>query len=134
MEPFSNRLFFSDAGYMVDEPVNLLRQEFRNISTYMSVIGNMINGVVKMNEISQKTGVQSAALSKSLSNLTAVRIVSKFVPILNEKSKNQSGYFIDDSMFSFWYRFVLPAREAISLGHGDVFYDTQVKPVLIVSA
>ncbi|MBO4395464.1 MAG: ATP-binding protein [Eubacterium sp.] len=124
------RLFFSEAGYMVDEPINLLRQEFRNISTYMSIIGSMANGAVKMHEISQKTGAQTAALSKSLSNLSAVRIISKFIPILNEKSKNQSGYIIEDSMFSFWYRFVLPGRDAIALAHGDVFYDIQVKPYL----
>ncbi len=121
------RLFFSESGYMYDEPYNLLRQEFRNISSYASVIGNMANGATKMNEISQKTGIQTAALAKLLSNLISVRIVSKFVPILNEKSKNQSGYILEDSMFSFWYRFVLPGRDAIALGHGDVYYDTQVK-------
>ena len=124
------RLYFSSSGYMVDEPVNLLRQEFRSIASYMSVIENMAKGATKMNEISQKTGMQTAALSKTLTNLMAVRMVSKFVPILNEKSKNQSGYVIEDSMFAFWYRFVLPARDAIEVGAGDVYYDTQVKPFL----
>ncbi|MCR4604867.1 MAG: ATP-binding protein [Eubacterium sp.] len=130
MDENIEKLFFDESGYMYEEPTNLLRQEFRNTATYATIIEAMATGSTKMNEISTKTGIQTAALSKTLSNLISVRIAQKFIPLLNEKSKNQSGYIIVDSMFSFWYRFVFPARDAIELGHGDVYYKSQVRQQL----
>ena len=80
-----------------------------------------------MNEISQKTGLSSAGLSQALNKLIKVRIIKKFIPILNEKNKRYSGYVVSDGMFRFWYRFVVRGITAITRGFGEQFFENQVK-------
>ena len=124
------RLFFSESGYLFEEPKNLLRQEFRDISLYSTVIEAVAGGATKMNEISQKTGISTAGLTQALNKLIKVRIIKKFIPILNEKNKRYSGYAVGDGMFRFWYRFVARGTTAITRGFGSQFFYARVKPYI----
>lgn len=123
------RLFFSESGYLYEEPKNLLRQEFRNIALYNSIIEAVANGAVQMNEISQRTGMDTARLSQALARLISVRIIRKDEPILNE-SRKFIQYQVNDGMFRFWYRFVLKATTVIENDMGELWYEKSVKPEL----
>ena len=130
MEDNIKSLFFSESGYLFEEPRNLLRQEFRDISLYNTIIEAVAGGATKMNEISQKTGISTAGLTQALNKLIKVRIIKKFIPILNENNKRYSGYAVGDGMFRFWYRFVARGTTAITRGFGTQYFDAQVKPFI----
>ena len=95
------RLYFSEYGYLYEEPLNLLRQEFRNIALYNSVIEAVAEGKAQMNEIADPTGCSTAQLSQALDKLIGVRIIKKDIPLLNEKNRRYSQYIVEDGMFRF---------------------------------
>lgn len=130
LEENIKRQFFRDDGYLYEEPQNLLRQEFRNIALYNSIIEAVAQGAVQMNEIAAKTGLDTSAVSQAAAKLISVRILKKDIPILNEKNKRYAQYVIRDGMFRFWYRFVPRAAGAVERGLGSEYYDQAVAPFL----
>lgn len=122
--------FFTREGYFYEEPQNLLRQEFRDISLYFAILNAIGGGSTQVSEISGKTGFDTAKISQALRKLEAVRIVRKDVPILNEKNKKLSRYVLRDGMFRFWFRFVSKGTSAIERDYGREYYRNIVKPVL----
>lgn len=124
------RLYFSEDGYLYEEPMNLLRQEFRNIALYNSIIEAVATGKARMNEIADATGFSTSQLSQALDRLIGVRILKKDIPLLNEKNKRYSQYIVEDGMFRFWYRFVAKSISAVSRGYGKQYFESRVRPYL----
>lgn len=122
--------FFAPDGYFYEEPANMLRQEFRDISLYFSIISVIAKGAVQMHEISSKTGLDTPKLAQALRRLEDVRIIKKDVPILNEKNRKLSQYAIRDGMFRFWFRFVAGASTAVEQGYGAQFFENAVLPLI----
>ncbi len=58
-EALLENLFYTSA-YLFEEPENLLKQELREPATYNSIIGAIANGAAKLNEISLRTGIETA--------------------------------------------------------------------------
>ena len=123
-------LFFDASGYFYEEPKNLLRQEFRDVSLYFAILGAIGSGSTQLREISDKTGFDSAKTAQAIRKLEAVRVVCKDVPILNEKNKKLNQYVIQDGMFRFWFRFVSKGTSAIERTYGKEYYTSMVKPYL----
>ncbi len=119
--------FFTSSGYLYEEPMNLLRQEFRTINTYNAVIEACALGANKVNEIADKTHTTTAALAYIINGLMTVGILSKITAITEEKNKKKVSYEIADGMYKFWYKFIPSARAAIEMGKGDVYYHANVK-------
>ena len=122
--------YFSIAGYLYEEPQNLLTQEFRTISSYNSVIEVCANGANKVNEIADKTGISSASLMYLLEGLLTLGIISKIQCMTEEKNKKKIKYEITDGMYRFWYKYIPAAKTAIELGYGEKYYYDNVKPVI----
>lgn len=121
------RLFFQKSGYLYEETVNLLTQEFRNVATYNDIIAAIAQGANKPNDIADKTHLDKTAVQHALTNLMTTGIVEKQSAITDEKNKKKILYAIKDGMFRFWYRFVPGAASLIELGRGDMYYDRVVK-------
>ena len=119
--------FFKPSGYLYEEPLNLLTQEFRTINTYNMVIEVCAGGANRVNEIADKAHISTATLSYVLRNLTAIGVISKKTPITEEESKKRSVYEISDGMYRFWYQFVPYAKASIEMDRGEVFYYNYVK-------
>lgn len=124
------RHYFSTAGYLYEEPYNLLMQEFRTVNTYNAVIEACSNGAIKVSEIADKTHESTATLSYVLKNLTTTGVISKIHAITEEKNKKKICYEITDGMYRFWYRFVPMARAAIEMDKGEIYYNRYVKEKL----
>ena len=122
--------FFNPAGYFYEEPKNLLRQEFRDVSLYYSILSAIGSGAVQFTEIADKTGFDTARVSQALTKLESVRIIRKDIPILNEKNKKLTQYFLEDGMFRFWFRFVPKGVAAIERYYGEQYYTSSVEPLL----
>lgn len=122
--------FFSTSGFFYEEPQNLLREEFRDISLYYAVLSAIASGRNQIGEIAGKTGFDTARVVQAVQRLSSVRIVRRDVPILNETNKKLSQYVICDGMVRFWFRCVSRGISAIEQGYGAAFYERMIKPQL----
>ncbi len=118
--------FFDTSSYLFEEPENLLKQELREPAVYNSVVSAIAGGASKMNEIVQKTGLESAACSKYLRVLIELGIVKKKAPFDDAKSR-KSVYRVDDNFFRFWYRFVPANMISISAGTVEQIYEMSIE-------
>jgi len=114
--------FFDPSSYLYEEPSNLLKQELREPQTYNEIITAIATGSSRLNEISTKTGLDTAVCSKYLISLMSLGIVKKERPVSDEKSK-KTIYRLEDNMFRFWYRFVPQNASLINSGAGGKVYD-----------
>ena len=121
------RNFFTTSGYLYEEPMNLLTQEFRSVNTYNTVIEVCAGGANKVTEIADKAHITTATLSYVLKSLGAVGIISKITPVTGKDNSRQSVYEVTDSMYRFWYSFVPGAIAAIEMNRGEVYYKKYVK-------
>ena len=119
--------FFTTSGYLYEEPLNLLTQEFRSINTYNTVIEVCSGGANKVNEIADKAHITTATLAYVLKSLNTVGIISKVTPMTEKENNRRSIYEVTDTMYRFWYSFIPGARAAIEMNRGEVFYNNYVK-------
>ena len=119
--------FFTPSGYLYEEPLNLLTQEFRNISTYNSVLEVCAGGANRANEIADKAHISTATLSYVLRSLCAIGVISRVVPATEQENKKKTLYEVSDGMYRFWYSFIPSAKAAIEMNRGEVFYERYVK-------
>lgn len=122
-------LFLNSSGRLFEEPSNLLKQELRDPFTYNAIITAIACGSSKLNEISTKVGIETSACSNHLTSLIALGLVKKEMPITESLSR-KTIYLLEDQMFRFWYRFVLPNMNSIVSGNGDRIYDKIIAPQL----
>ncbi len=123
-------LFFDANGVLFEEPMNLLKQEMRNPASYNSIIGAIASGCSRLNEISNKVGLDTPSCSALLRSLIELNIVEKEYPVTEKETSKKTIYRIKDTMFLFWYRFVRPNYTNIQLGLGKIIYEKNVKPHL----
>jgi AAA+ ATPase superfamily predicted ATPase len=112
------RLLFDPSGRLFEEPSNLLKQELKNPQTYNAIISAIAEGRSKLNEIATKVDIETSQGSKMLGTLIALGLVKKEVPITDKADSKKTIYLLDDQMFIFWYRFVLPDLSRIAAGSG----------------
>ena len=124
------RLFFSASGYFYEEPGNMLREEFRDIPLYHSILFAIANGNSQVADICSKTGLDSPVVVPALKKLIAVRLIRKEYPILGKKNKRLHRYILSDGMFRFWFRFVRQGISAIERGYGSDYFERAVLPYL----
>ncbi len=116
---------FDTSAYLFEEPENLLKQELREPAIYNAIIAAIADGATKLNQISDKTGNETAVCSKYLKTLMELGIVQKRLPVV-QKSGKKTIYRISDQFFRFWYRFVPKNMMAIASGGMDRIYDAAV--------
>jgi len=113
----------SKGEFLYEEIEILLREELRDPSNYMSILSAIAGGVVTFNEIYNKTGLDKSMLSKYLFILEKLGIVEKILPITGSyKSKLKakgSLYFLNDSFFDFWFRFVYLNKSELETGQTE---------------
>lgn len=117
---------FDTAGYLFEEPENLLKQELREPAIYNSIISAIASGASRLNEIATKVGIETGVCTKYLKVLLDLGILKKETPIA-EKVGKRTIYLIGDNFFRFWYRFVAPNISTISAGRFGRIYDVAVR-------
>lgn len=122
-------LYLSESGHLYEEPVNLLKQELREPSTYNGIIEAIANGASRLNEISTRNSIESNKCSKYINALISLGIVKKEKP-LNESGSRKTIYLIEDQMFRFWYKFIPKNMSSIATGLSSSVYDKFVAPML----
>ena len=119
-------------GYLFDEVNFLLGTELREPRTYASVLQAIAGGATRLNEISQRVGLDATNANKYLSVLRELGLVKRETPITDRApQKSKKGlYKIADNYVKFWFRFVLPHRSLIESGNADLVYEEMIAPNL----
>ena len=122
-------LFLRPSGRLFEEPSNLLKQELREPKVYNDILSAVAAGASKGNEVADRSGLSPNALSRYMDALISLGIVVQERPV-GSRGERRSLYRLKDLMFRFWYRFVGPNLNNISLGLGDRVYSEVVEPEL----
>lgn len=101
---------------LYDEPLILLRQEFRQARTYQVILKYISLGYRSLGKLCSATGMDRSNLSKYLSTLIEMGIVEHVLPF----GRRRGGiYEISDPFVDFWFRYVAPHRSALEIGDVD---------------
>ncbi|EHP69073.1 MAG: ATP-binding protein [Metallosphaera yellowstonensis] len=87
---------------LYDEPLYLLREEFREQRVYTSILRALSQGYNTVSKISEVTGIDRTNLSSYLDRLEENEIVERVIPY----GMKRGWYEIKDNFFEFWFRFV----------------------------
>ena len=119
-------------GYLFDEVNFLLRTELREPRTYASLLQAIAGGATRLNEISQRVGLDATSVNKYLSVLRELGLVKRETPVTERApQKGRKGlYKIADNYIKFWFRFVLPNRSLIESGNAELVYEQMIAPNL----
>lgn len=95
----------------------LLKQEFRDVSNYFSILKAIAFGNTRHGEIATKAEMEKGILSKYLQNLEKIRVIRREYPAGDAREKRKNVRFrFADNYYNFWFRFVYPNRTAIEKG------------------
>ena len=119
-------------GYLFDEVNFLLRTELREPRTYSSLLHAIAGGATRLNEISQRIGINTTSVNKYLSVLRELGLVKRETPVTDRApQRSKKGlYRIADNYLKFWFRFVLPNQSLIESGNADLVYRQMITPNL----
>lgn len=95
------RNFLSKSASLMDEPENLIRQEFKSPSRYTSILISVAKGNTQVNHISNDLGLDQPVCSKHIASMEYLDIIRKEAPVSN--SKRRPVYEVSDGLFQFRY-------------------------------
>lgn len=101
---------------LYNEPMVLLKEEFREPKTYTLILKYLSLGYNTHGELSAITGIEKGNLSKYLSVLEDTRIIKYVLPL---GQRRRGIYVLDDRFFNFWFRFVYPNLSDLEIGLVD---------------
>jgi len=114
---------------LYDEVEFLLREELRDISTYLAILEAIAMGKTRVSDIANYTKVRVNDLPKYLKVLMKLGLIEREIPITESwKKTKKSIYWIKDNFFRFWFRFVLPNKSRIEAGDIDYVLESKIEP------
>lgn len=118
--------FFMRNGFFLEEPAHIMKQEFRELTTYNAILTAIATGHNRLNEISEQAELETGLCVKYLKALASMGLIDKETPIAS-RDRKKSDYKISDYMFRFWYRFVPENMSHIASGRIFLSYLTAVE-------
>lgn len=115
-------LYFDINGYLNNEGVLLMKQEFREAANYNAVLQAIASGSNTLREIVSYTKLETNIVSKYLLVLQDLNYIERVIPFgANSLKGKTSRYIITENFLAFWYRYVFSVRAEIERGYGDVY-------------
>ena len=110
----------------------MLRTELREPRTYASILQAIAGGMTRLNEISQRVGLNTTSVNKYLSVLRELGLIKRETPLTERApQKSKKGiYKIADNCVKFWFRFMLPYRSLLESGNTNLVYNQMIVPNL----
>lgn len=124
-----SKYIFDSSSVLREEPMLLLKQEFREPTIYNSIIEAIATGSSKFNEISQKINEETSKCASYMKNLQEVRIVDKIIPYGENANSKKSIYTLSDPFFRFWYKYVFSNSSTLSVLGPKSYTDTIINSI-----
>ncbi len=106
--------FLTKGLNLYDEPLVLLRQEFKESRTYRLIIKYISLGYKTIGKICSITGMDKSNIMKYLSTLEETNIIKHILPF---GMKRKGYYEIIDPLFRFWFKFIYSNRDKLEIGN-----------------
>lgn len=122
----------SEDGIMFREGISILPEELREHSVYNTILYNIANGNIKLNDLHKATGYSRAKVSVYINNLIDHGIIEKIdsIDTLGRDNSVKGIYKIKDSFVLFFYRFIFGHMSLLNITDKDKFYKKYIKPYL----
>lgn len=121
-------LIVSEGARLENEVSMHLKSELSKLINANEVFDALSRGYSKFSDILSQSHVSSSpALSDILEKLINMTVVAKRVPINNEKNRKKAGYYINDNLFKFYYRYIFRYSSQRSVMNGTNFYERYIK-------
>jgi AAA+ ATPase superfamily predicted ATPase len=122
---------FQRTGLLHDEAELMLRQSIPAPANHIAVLRSIADGHNRNNQISQRTGLAPAHVTKLLDVLERLGLVERLRSITASPKARRTAYTIRDQFLRFHYRFVEPARSQLrTTSLAAAYLDTTVLPQL----
>lgn len=106
--------FLMKGKNLYDEPLILLREEFRESRVYRLLLKYISLGYKTIGKLCSVSGVDKNNATKYLSTMEEVGLIKHIIPF---GMKRKGIYEIRDPLFSFWFRFVYPNKDKLEMGN-----------------
>ena len=120
--------FLFPTSYLYEEPMFLLREELQQPGTYNAIIEAIASGASKANEISSRTGEDTAKCLKYIKSLRDLGILYKEAPFGEKDSSRRTLYGISDFLFRFWYRYIFSNRTLLETDAQEIVWRRKIEP------
>lgn len=111
---------------------HLLISDFTNAIGAERIICAIANGKQKYGEIESKLGMKNnGLLSKQLSSLLRMEIVTKTYPINKQDDSKKCAYEVNDNLLRFYYTYVYKNKSALRMLGPAAFFDEYIEPSLV---
>ena len=130
------RHIIDTSSFLHNEPMNLMFEEFKDPSSYISIITAILAGNRRFNEISDCTHISASTLPRYLTVLERIRIIERETPVTETAVKSKKTlYRLSDNLYAFWFTFIHPNLHQFELGLEDAVMESVDKGLdLFVSA
>lgn len=117
-------------GFFVNEVEFVLREQLKNPTRYYIMLDTMSARPMSRVELAKTLRISnSGALDLHLKTLTDIRLIRKIVPIdRTAKTSKFYKYAIWDEFLRFYFTFIQPNKELITMNTDDWLYDRVVAP------
>lgn len=115
----------SKGSFLYEEAEQLVTQELRKPSNYMSILQAVAQGNTKYGEICDRTGFSKSKVSQYLSNLQELHVIKKEFPVTQKKKSRNALYRLHDNYYDFWFEFVYPNMSMLEEGRIDEVIDQE---------
>lgn len=124
------KLFFTEKGAFYRLVLSRMKEYYSGSAIMRSILNAMGGSTKKLQEICDKTNLTPSAAGSLLSSLSRNNIVSRLVPVTEDQGSRRALYLISDSIFRFWYTYVLPCQSEIETGNSKDIFEKTALPAL----
>lgn len=111
---------------------HILISDFSNQVNAERIMYAVANGKKKYGEIEEMLNMKNnGLLSKQLTSLLDMEIITKTFPINRQNDKKKISYELNDNLMRFYYAFVYSNKSALAMLGPDAFYDEYIEKPLI---
>lgn len=119
-------------NYVYNYAEHLLISDYTNAINAERIFYAISNGKRKYSEIEDRLGMKANGnLSKQLSSLEEMEIISKTYPINRPDDKKKVAYEVRDNLLRFYYAFIYKNKSALQMLGAEAFYEEYIEGSII---
>ena len=121
-------LIASSGARLENEVSMYLRSEIAKVTNANEVFETLAKGFSRFSDILSQSHVSSSpTLVDVLEKLMRMGLVRKEAPINDEKNRRKTGYYIDDQLSLFYYRYCFRYASQLSIMEPEAFYSRYIQ-------